>query len=118
MPAPLARFLFGRQARRAAVPSRTARLRVDRLEDRTAPANLRNPEIQLLDGNNIPSALLDSGGQAVFTTVVGGQVRIRANWLTDDLSDQNKYFIRVNVNGIDLDSAELTGTGGKSVRKR
>src|SRR4051812_25404498 len=110
MPSPLARFLLGRPARRAAVTSRrrAPALQVDALESRLAPANLRNPAIQLEDANNPPMAILVNG-TSTFTTVTGGMVRVRASWLTDDLSDSDKYTVKANLNGFDLTAVDVKG---------
>ncbi|MGL4424167.1 MAG: peptidoglycan DD-metalloendopeptidase family protein, partial [Gemmataceae bacterium] len=80
-------------------------LGVTHLEDRTTPANLRMIGVQMLDGNNLP----------LFTTVNGGQIRLQVNYDITDLADTDKYFVRATVNGIDLPSAELKGTGGVQV---
>ncbi len=80
-----------------------ARLGLDRLEDRSVPADLNITSVVLVDS---------SGADLVGDPVTGEQVFLKATYDTTGLSTSDSYILRFNVDGIPLVSPTQTGAAG------
>lgn len=83
-----------------------SRLVLEPLEHRLAPAaNLRLTQALLVNPADIP----------IIAPVHGEMVSIRAEWTTTDLTAADRYVVRVEVDGVALESAPIAGTPGAGV---
>ncbi|HEX4612622.1 MAG TPA: peptidoglycan DD-metalloendopeptidase family protein, partial [Urbifossiella sp.] len=89
-------------ARHGSGPDRKTRLSLVQLEGRSLPANLTLTHVLLVDLNNDPVAAPN----------VGEEVFVRAEWTTDGLTANDHYTVGFVVDGVELDSAPLTGEAG------
>ncbi|MFO0928661.1 MAG: tandem-95 repeat protein [Gemmataceae bacterium] len=92
----------GWRGRRAAVRSPFARLGVEPLEARLAPANLTLTSLSLVDAAALP----------ITAPVVGQQVYLRAEWSATGLTPGSTYLLRFKLDDTEIDSPPMAGLAG------
>ncbi len=84
------------------------RPRLETLESRTAPANLRITGLTLVDG----------AGNPITSTPIGEQIYLKADWNYSSLSASDQYKVRQTFRGRDYDSGLITPSGASGSNDR
>ena len=82
-------------------------LHFEPLENRALPAQLGSLAVSLLDGESSP----------IPAPAFGQEISVRAEWTTDGLSHDDRYVVRIDVDGVPLDSPLIAGEPGTALRQ-